>query len=161
VPERVFTLYDALVGRVAPKLAPRGRPLIEGFASGLGVLRSPRLVAEVFVWTMLHWLCNAFAFWLGFKALGIEAPLLAGLLLQGIVAIGVSVPSAPGYFGVFEAAGKIGLGLYGVTDTKAVSWALGFHILSYIPITVMGAWYLTRLKLHFRDFSGSVEASSA
>jgi uncharacterized protein (TIRG00374 family) len=161
VPERVFTLYDVLVGRVAPKLAPRGRPLIEGFASGLGVLRSPRLVAEVFVWTVLHWLCNAFAFWLGFKALGIEAPLLAGLLLQGIVAIGVSVPSAPGYFGVFEAAGKIGLGLYGVSDTQAVSWALGFHILSYIPITIMGAWYLTRLKLHFRDFNGSVEASSA
>ena len=32
------------------------------------------------------------------------------------------------------------------------SWALGFHILSYIPITVIGAWYLTRLGLHFKDF---------
>jgi glycosyltransferase 2 family protein len=143
---------------VVPKLAPRGRPLIEGFASGLGVLRSPKLVAEVFVWTVLHWLCNAFAFWLGFKALGIQAPLSAGLLVQGIIAVSVAVPSAPGYFGVFEAAGKIGLGLYGVSDTQAVSWALGFHILSYIPITVMGAWYLTRLKLHFRDFNSSSSA---
>jgi len=35
-----------------------------------------------------------------------------------------------------------------------VSFGLGFHILSYIPITVIGIWYLTRLKLHLSDSSG-------
>jgi uncharacterized protein (TIRG00374 family) len=153
-PQRVFALYDTVVGRLAPRLAPRGRHLLEGFASGLGVLRSPRLVIEVFLWTVLHWLCNALAFWLGFKALGIAVPATAALLLQGIIAIGVALPAAPGFFGLFESTGRFGLGLYGVRPTEAVSWAIGFHIVSYIPITVMGAWYLTRLKLHFRDFGG-------
>jgi glycosyltransferase 2 family protein len=152
VPARIFALHDAVMVRVAPKFAPRTRSLLEGFASGLGVLRSPKLVAEVFFWTVLHWLCNAFAFWLGFQALGIEAPFTAALLTQGIIAIGVAIPQAPGFIGAFEAGGKIGLALYGLSETRAVSWALGFHILSYIPITVIGAVYLARLKLHLRDF---------
>jgi uncharacterized protein (TIRG00374 family) len=153
-PQTIFATYDATAGRLAPTLAARIRPLLEGFASGLGVLRSPRLVAEVFFWALLHWLCNAFAFWLGFRALGIEAPLTAALFLQGIIAIGVAIPSSPGFFGFFEAAAKVGLGLYGVSETQAVSFGLGFHILSYIPITVIGAWYLTRLNLRLSDFSG-------
>lgn len=154
-PARMFATYDGTVGRIMPRLAVKGRHLLEGFASGLGVLRSPRLLGEVFFWTVLHWLCNAFAFWLGFRALNIDVPASAALLLQGIIAIGVAVPSSPGFFGVFEATGKIGLGLYGVPSNAAVSWAIGFHVLSYIPITIIGAWYLTRLKLHFRDFSGA------
>ena len=160
-PERVYAAYDLIVGRIAPKFAPRGRAMLAGFASGLHVLRSPRLVAEVFFWTVLHWLCNALAFWLGFKALGIAAPASAALLLQGLIAIGVALPASPGFFGLFEAFGKAGLGLYGVSDEQAVSWAVGFHILSYIPITLMGAWYLSKLHLHFRDFGGADEAPAA
>jgi len=160
-PAIVYTLHDAIMGRLAPRLSPRTRTLLEGFASGLGVLRHPKLVAEVFFWTVLHWLCNAFAFWLGFRALGIDAPFSAALLIQGMIAIGVAIPSSPGFFGVFEAFGTVGLGFYGLNSTQAVSWALGFHILSYIPITLMGVWYLTRLKLHFRDFRAAGETSAA
>ena len=159
-PGRVFALYDGLAGRVAPRLAAKGRALLEHFATGLQVLRSPRLVAEVFVWTVLHWVCNGLAFWLGFRALGLAVPISGALLVQGIVAIGVAAPSAPGFIGVFELASTIGLGLYGVAESDAVSWALGFHLLSYIPITVMGSWYLTRLKLHLRDFGAAPQPTA-
>ncbi len=154
-PKRFYGIYDGVIGRLVPRHAARGRALLDGFSSGLEVLRHPRLVAEAFFWTLLHWLCNALAFWLGFRALDIEVPATAALLLQGIIAIGVAVPSSPGFFGVFEAGGTIGLGLYGVSQASAVSWALGFHVLSYIPITVLGSLYLSRLHLHFRDFGGA------
>lgn len=160
-PARVHAVHDATMGRLAPTLSVRTRTLLEGFTSGLGVLRNPRLVTVVFFWTLVHWLCNAFAFWLGFRALGIDAPYSAALLIQGMIAIGVAIPSSPGFFGVFEAFGTVGLALYGLSTTRAVSWALGFHVLSYIPITLMGAWYLTRLKLHFRDFRAAPEAKTA
>ena len=52
---------------------------------------------------------NALAFWLGFRAVGIDAPFSAALFLQGIIAIGVAVPQAPGFFGVFEASREVGL----------------------------------------------------
>ena len=145
-------VIEGVVGRLAPRFAPRVHELLAGFVDGLRVLKSPALMAEVVFWTVLHWLCNAFAFWLGFKALGIAAPFSAALLLQGVIVIAVAAPSSPGFFGVFEVSGAIGLGFYGVASETAVAWALGFHILSYIPITVIGAWYLTQLRLSFADF---------
>lgn len=161
MPDRVFAISDAIMRRVAPRFEPKVRGLLEGFVSGLHVLRSPKLLAEVFFWTVLHWLCNAFAFWLGFQALHLNAPLSAGLLIQGLVAIGVSIPSTPGFFGPFELAGKAGLAVYGVSSASAVGWVLGFHVLSFIPITIMGVWYLTRMKLHFSDFLGDKKAATA
>jgi len=155
MPDRVFAISDAIMRRVAPRFEPKVRGLLEGFVSGLHVLRSPKLLLEVFFWTVVHWLCNAFAFWLGFQALHLSAPLSAGLLIQGLVAIGVSVPSTPGFFGPFEFFGKAGLAVYGVASASAVGWVLGFHVLSFIPITIMGVWYLTRMKLHLSDFTGA------
>lgn len=154
-PAAIIGLFERAVGSVWAKGGARVRSLLESFASGLGSLRSPALMLEVLWWTLLHWLLNAFAFWCAFMALGIDAPFSAALFIQGLIAIGVAIPSSPGFFGPFEAAGKAGLALYGVAGTQAVSWALGFHILSFIPITVIGAWYFTRMHLHVSDLSGS------
>jgi uncharacterized membrane protein YbhN (UPF0104 family) len=111
----------------------------------------------VLFWTVVHWLLNAFAFWVGFKAVGIEAPYSAALFLQSVIAIVVAAPSSPGFFGLFEFAGREGLAIYGVSQTDAVSWALGFHILSFIPITVIGAWYFTRMGMHLKDIGPAGE----
>jgi len=160
-PAWCFGVSDRLFGAIAPKLAPKVRGLLEGFAAGVGVLRQPRLALEVLWWAILHWVCNALAFYLGFLALGLEAPLSAAFFVQGLIAIGVAIPSSPGFFGPFELAGKAGLALYAVSDASAVSWAIGFHLLSFVPITVMGAWYFARLDLHFRDLRGATKEASA
>ncbi len=160
-PDTVFRIVDSVMRRVAPKFEPKVRGMLEGFVSGLHVLRSPKLLAEVFFWTLLHWLCNAFAFWLGFQALRLTAPFSAALLLQGLIAIGVAVPSSQGIFRQFEAVGKAGLAIYGISNTEAVSWVIGFHVLTFVPITVMGAWYVSRLKLHFSDFRSAGKAPAA
>jgi uncharacterized membrane protein YbhN (UPF0104 family) len=141
------------VGLISPAAGRRVRALVESVAAGVAVLRSPALVREVAWWTLLHWITNAVAFWLGFRALGLDAPLSAAFFLQGIIAIGVAIPQAPGFFGVFEAAGKAGLALYLVPADAAVSWAIGFHLLSFVPITVIGAWYLARQRWHLRDLA--------
>ncbi|CAN5446220.1 lysylphosphatidylglycerol synthase transmembrane domain-containing protein [soil metagenome] len=143
-PARVLSLYEALAQRIAPKLEERGRVALVALMHGLSVLRSPSHFAAVFAWTVLHWLLNGLAFWIGFKAVGIDAPFSAALFLQGVIAIGVAAPQAPGFFGVFELFGKEGLRLYGVSGDAAVTWAIGFHFLSFIPITIIGAWYFLR-----------------
>ncbi len=152
IPERLVSLYGAVVGRFSPRFVKRGTDIIHSFSAGLGVLRSPKRFIAVFFWALVHWLVNALAFWLGFKAVGIDVPFSAANFLQGIIAIGVALPSSPGFFGVFEAAAKVGLEVYGVPGRQAISWAIGFHVLSFIPITVIGLYYFARLGLHFSDF---------
>jgi uncharacterized protein (TIRG00374 family) len=154
-PTAVVLAYEALARRISPRLEERGGRLLHTFVSGLGVLRRPLLFAEVLWWTLLHWLLNAFAFWLGFLAVGIDAPFSAALFLQGLIAIGVALPSAPGFFGIFELFAKAGLSVYGVPDDLAVAWAISFHFLSFIPITAIGAWYFVRLGLHMRDIGAA------
>jgi uncharacterized membrane protein YbhN (UPF0104 family) len=159
-PARVISLFELFARRVAPRVEARGRDLLLAFAAGLGVLRSPRRFAAVFAWTTLHWLVNALAFWIGFRAVGIDAPFGAALFLQGLIAIGVAIPQAPGFFGVFETFGKYGLGIYGVPPDAAVTWAIGFHFLSYVPITLIGAWYFVRAGLSMHDLGGAERAAT-
>jgi glycosyltransferase 2 family protein len=161
-PARVLALWDAMTRRLSPKIAVRGRELLVSLASGLSVLRSPRRFAVVLWWTLAHWLLNALAFWVGFRAAGMDLPFSAALFLQGIIAIGVAVPQAPGFFGVFENFARLGLaGIYGVSADAAVSWAIGYHLLSFIPITLIGAWCFVRAGLSIGELGGAQRAAAA
>ena len=91
-------------------------------------------------------------------AFGITVPFSAALFLQGLIAIGVAAPQMPGFFGVFELFGQLGLGLYGVPSDTAVAWAITFHALSFIPITLIGAWYFLRAGLSIGELSGADRA---
>jgi glycosyltransferase 2 family protein len=150
-PERLVRLAEPVIGRLAPRLLERGRGFLLSFGSGLTVLRDPRRSAIVFFWALVMWLVNGSSFWIAFKAVGINASFSAALFLQSLLAGAVAAPSAPGFFGVFEAATKVALRVYGIDDTLAVSYALGYHLLSFIPITVIGFWYLGRMGLHLKE----------
>jgi uncharacterized protein (TIRG00374 family) len=155
-PDRVLRLYELVARRIAPKLEEKGRGALVALTKGLSVLRTPSRFASVFAWTLVHWLVNGLAFWIAFKAVGIDVPYSAALFLQGIIAIGVAAPQAPGFIGMFEWIGSEGLRLYGVQQNAAVTWAICFHFVSFVPITVIGAYYFLRAGLSLNEI-GSVE----
>jgi glycosyltransferase 2 family protein len=161
-PEQILRLYEWLARWLAPRFEERGRRILESFASGLSVLRHPGRFLAAFVWAVAMWLMNALAFWLGFKAVGIDVSYGAALMLQGLVAIGVAVPALPGFFGAFELFARMGLGIYGIDPALATSWAISYHILTFLPITVIGIYYFVTLGLKLSDMrSSSGEAAGA
>lgn len=154
-PHRVVNIWERALGGVAPKLMERGRGILISFGEGLGVLRDPRRSAIVFFWAVVMWLVNGTSFWIAFKAVGIDAPYSGALFLQSMLAFAVAAPSAPGFFGPFEAASKVALGVYGVNETLAVSYALGYHLLGWLPIVIIGFWYLGRMGLNLSEIGGA------
>lgn len=154
-PKTLIRIFEMIARRVSPRLEERGRVALHAFAEGLSVLRKPVHFLAVLWWTVLHWMLQPLAFWIGFKAVGIDVPFSAALFVQGLIVIGVSVPSTPGYFGPFELAAVAALGVYGVGAGAARVWAVAFHIVSFIPITLFGAYYFARLGLSMDDI-GSV-----
>lgn len=160
-PERLISVFESFARRVSPAIEQRGSQMLRAFAEGLSILRSPVHFAAVFWWTLLHWLLQPLAFWVGFKAVGIDVPWSAALLVQGVIVFGVAVPSTPGYFGLFEAAATASLGLYGVPATAATTWAVVFHIASFIPITLIGAYYFSRLGLSLGEVGSATRASGS
>ena len=150
-PGRLIGLYEMFARRIAPRFEERGKTLLRSFADGLSVLRHPGRFAIVFFWAMSLWLTQSLAFWIMFQALGISAPFSAALFVNGLIMFAVALPSTPGYFGPFEAAAVAGLAVYGVDRSLAVAWALTFHVLTLVPITVIGLYYVARSGLHLRE----------
>jgi glycosyltransferase 2 family protein len=156
-PKTLIRLFELVARRVSPAVEQRGSDMLRRFAEGLSVLKTPGHFLAVFGWTLLHWSIQPLGFWFGFHALGIVVPWSAALFVQGLIVVGVALPSAPGFFGLFESAAVISLGLYGVAEAPAVTWALVFHLLSFIPITIIGAYYFARLGLTMGDIGSATD----
>jgi glycosyltransferase 2 family protein len=151
---------ERLVRRVLPegRFADRIVGMIEGIRHGLASLRSPGLLAGVVFWSLVHWLMNAAALWVSFAAFDIPVDFGGALVLQGVLAIGVSVQLTPGFVGQFEASIVAALGLYGVSNDVASSYALAYHGATFLPITLAGAWSLARTPVALSDLRGATRA---
>lgn len=159
LPHLTRKVSHSVLHRIFPeRWAARLLGLIDGLLDGLTALREPGRLAWALFWSLVLWLTNASSFALAFVAFGISLPWGAALVLQGILAFGVAIPSSPGFFGVFEGATRASLVLYGVAASSAVSLAIGYHIAGFIPITVLGLWSLGQAGMHMKDLrTGQVE----
>ena len=154
-PETLIRLFELIARRVSATVERRGSEMLRRFSEGLSVLRAPGHFAVVTWWTLLHWVLQPVAFWLALFALDIHVSFAATLVLQGIIVILVAVPSAPGFFGPFEIGASLALGLYGVSNSDALTYAFLFHVASFIPITLIGAYYFIRLGVHMGDINSA------
>ena len=152
---------ERVIRMVVPgeRLAGKLVALVEGVRHGLSVLRSPARLAAVIGWSLVLWLVNALSFYVAFLAFDIPAGFAAALLLQGVLVLGIAVPSTPGYVGLFEGAIKAVLLLFAVAPDRAVAYAVTYHVTTFIPIVLLGAWSLLTTSLSLRDLRS--EASSA
>jgi len=71
------------------------------------------------------------------------------------------LPQAPGFFGAFENAAKIGLGFYLIDGSLALTWGLPYHILTFIPITLIGAYYFARAGLTLGEIGSASKSPDA
>jgi uncharacterized protein (TIRG00374 family) len=126
--------------------------LVSSFIKGLEALRDPRLLLRGLAWSFAFWGWNGVSFWLAFKAFGIEEGYFSALFVQAVIAIGVAVPAAPGFFGTFHAAAVAGLhGVYGASEAATLAFAFGYHLGGFIPVTLMGLWYAGRLGVSISE----------
>ncbi len=75
------------------------------------------------------------------------------MLMNGIVNLATTIPSSPGYVGTFDAPGIEILTIFGVDRALAASYTLVLHVALWLPITLLGLWYMTRESLTWRDFA--------
>lgn len=160
-PERALAISDRLARALLPS---RAANWIAGVArhlfDGLSVLRSPRDFGRVLGWSFVVWGLNVVSYAFAFGAFHLDLPVTSALVLQGIVVLGVAIPSSPGYVGLFEAACVAALGVYGVAQGPAVGFAIALHMAWFIPITVLGVWSLLRAGLSMRELGGRREAAA-
>ena len=145
---------EAVVRRIVPseRLASRMIAIIEGIRHGLSVLRSPTRVIGVILWSFVVWGVSALSFYMMFSAFGIEVDFSGALLMQGLIMFGIALPSTPGYVGAFELPIIAVLALYDVPQSLAAAYALTYHVTTFLPITLLGAWSVFRTNLGLTAF---------
>lgn len=121
------------------------------FLDGLASLRSPLNILMVFVTSVIIWLFETLKYWFVMHAFGFTVSFFALMLMNGIVNLATTIPSAPGYIGVFDAPGIAVLGAYGIEQATAAGYTLTLHAALWIPITLLGAYYLAKEGIQWSD----------
>jgi uncharacterized protein (TIRG00374 family) len=162
--ERSEKLARAVIDRLSAPLPPhlRGRAgrALESFVKGLGVFRDLPRVLWVFALSFVMFGVIVLGLAAGMWALGIEVPWYAGLVMLVITAIGIMVPAAPGYIGTMNLACIAGLAIFGVGKDLAVPFSWFYWAGQWLPVTLLGFYYLQREGLSLRSIGRMQEGSA-
>jgi len=141
-----------MIERLTPKRLHESIIGVMGkFLDGLASLRSPFNVLMVFLTSVVIWLLETGKYWFVMHAFDFTVSFFALMLMNGIVNLATTIPSAPGYIGTFDAPGIAVLGAYGVDQATAAGYTLVLHVALWLPITLLGAYYLAREGIHWSD----------
>jgi len=156
--QRATALYTFVADRVIPK---RVRPTLDNFyfrfLEGLEFLRSGRDVLMVFVTSIVIWLLETVKYWLVMHAFSFSVGFIGLMLMNGVVNLATTLPSAPGYIGTFEVGARV-LEALGVDYGLAFGYTIVLHAALWFPITILGAIYAWRLGVRRDD---ATEAQAA
>jgi len=134
-----------------PRFQRRVSWVFDRFVRGVHGVRAPEHAVPLALWTIAAWVIPALAAWAVLRALHLSLSWIAPWVVLAFVGVSVSIPSAPGFIGVFHAAAAVALGILGVARAEAVGYAIVLHAVQFIPITVLGWIFLLREQVSLAD----------
>ena len=144
-PHQAKAIADWFIQRLLPeRMRERVLGLVDKFLGGLESLRSPKEALMVFFTSVVIWLLETIKYWFVMHAFGFSVSFFALMLMNGVVNLATTIPAAPGYVGTFDAPGIAILTAYGVDKALATSYTFVLHIALWLPITLVGLYYMAR-----------------
>jgi uncharacterized protein (TIRG00374 family) len=161
-PEPAARVAEWIIKTIVPQRFKEGaQDLVDRFLIGLVALRSPREVIMVFLTSVVIWLFETGKYWFLMQAFPFEVSFFALMLMNGIVNLATTIPSAPGYIGTFDAPGIAVLQAYGVDKALAVGYTLVLHVALWVPITLLGFYYMIRESLSWQTVQSELAGETA
>lgn len=158
---RVISWFLSRIPLLSEGIRDRVLGMLESGAVGLAALKNVKLVAGIVITSFLQWGIMGGMVYVSLVSFGIYISPLASFVVVGVTAIGVTVPSSPGFFGVIQACFRVSLVLFGVDEADAVAASVYYHLAYYIPVTVVGLWYVNRLGLRLGKIEEEAQADEA
>ena len=105
-PKITERLVNYVIDHFVPlRLREKTRGITLRFLSGLEALRSPQEALMIFFTTVVIWLLETGKYWFVMHAFQFQVSFFELMLMNGIVNLATTLPSAPGYVGTFDAPG--------------------------------------------------------
>jgi hypothetical protein len=127
-----------LIAKLPERHAEGVNRLIRHFIEGFRIMITPALLGSVAGLSAVIWLVDVLAIYLLFLAFGFQLPVVAAFVLMIILIIGIAIPTAPGFIGNWHYFCILGLSLFGVPKTDALTFAIIYHFLSIGVLMILG-----------------------
>jgi glycosyltransferase 2 family protein len=161
-PQLAQRIYVSLIDRLVPaRFRERTKDILDHFVDGLQALRSPKDVLMIFVTSLVLWLAETVKYWFVMHAFDFVVPFYVLMLMNGVMNLATIIPSAPGYVGTFDWAGIQVLISYRIPQTMATAYTLVLHGALWFPITALGAYYMWKEQVSWRDFNTAAAAKQS
>lgn len=139
---------EPLLARWLPEaVAARTTHRVRSGLAGLEILAHGRSMGALLAWSLIIWGAGILTNYLVLKALDLSLPPAAPLLVWLVLQIGVTLPSAPGFVGVFEYLCMVALGVFQVAPGPALTYGVLLHIVVFAPTTLLGIAFFWRTGL--------------
>ena len=167
--ETMGRFWDRLAERTRLRFLARlpwaDRPRLAGVAGslidGLSGVTTLRLGPPLLFWSAIIWADIAVYYWLVLLAFDPAQPLVAGLAVSSVTALGMTIPSSPGYLGVFEVLTRETMGLFGMTPEMALSYALVAHAIVYVTLTLLGLASMVQQNLTYSQIQERISTEAS
>lgn len=143
----VTMVTQFLPARLGDGLGKLGEQVIEGLEG----LRTPADLLGTVVTSYASWMLHVMVYQLVASAFSMNSDYGLMMIVVGAVNLAGLIPASPGQLGVFEFfASQVLIGA-GVESGLALTYALTVHVVIWLPVTLLGFYFLIRRGLSWRD----------
>jgi uncharacterized protein (TIRG00374 family) len=137
-----------------------GVAILEKLIHSLSFFRTRKILINILILSIFIWLIEGAMFVLILWDMGFKNPLTTGYFCLGIINLGILLPSAPGYVGVYQAAAVFAFLAIGYGESAGLSYGLLVHIAQYVPITIIGIIIFIHFGYRANEFYKTVTRTS-
>jgi hypothetical protein len=121
-----------------PAIEHRLLAIFDTMSDGLQGMRRPSQLLPAAIWSLVIWVVIVLSVWTCFRAARLDLSVTAALCVIAFLGLGVSLPSSPGFIGVYQAATVLALSFFNVGKVDALSFSLLLHASQFVPVTTWG-----------------------
>ena len=140
-------VIEIFVSRLPYTISLRVREIIHSFLDGLEILPDLKRSLSVAFLSLLIWCLNGLSIYILFFSFDLHLPPVVSYVVLVMTALGLVLPAAPGFVGNFHFFAAMGLVLFGVPKTQALTFAIILHLTQFIPPIVCGLSFLLFYKI--------------
>jgi len=159
-PEQLRRLVTLISGRLPERFGDIVLRLSDGMIQGLSSLRSPLHLFGAIITSYSTWAIEAGVYWIVMQAFNLELGYSAALLVVGTVNLAGLIPASPGQVGVYEFFARTVLVALGIDQDTAIAYAIVVHIVIWLPVTLVGFFFLVRQGLGWSAITHAQELES-
>ncbi len=153
-------LWERIVRLLPTFVRQKSEMIMSNLAGGFQNLVDKRKIFWVGVLSLAHWLVIALYYWIVFQACGFSLPFLAAFVVLAVLTLGIMLPAAPGYVGNFQYFTVVALSFFAVSKQDALGLSFVAHAGQFIPVTIIGLFYVIRQGLTVSDLQGKKSSAA-